>query len=1368
MEKAVTKIIIEAQKSSAAHPKLITKLINIYLKSPFENFCSHFFSLMKYPLTHGEKIPVIERTLSFFAKFATSVKSEEQEQSEVEKKSDEEDDDDIDPFLVEIFLFLLKNHEASSKSVRYRVCQLINKILNCMGEQASIDDSLYSKIYDTMLQRLMDKIPAVRVQAILALSRLQDPRNKECPVIKAYLFHLSMDPSPDVRKAVLSNIAITFHTLPDILERRRDKRDFVRRQAYLVLAQKVHIRSFTIAQRVMIISEGLKDRSSIVRQVVKKNILQAWLRLVDGSVLDLLKCLDIEASTDSAELALGSLFEDVPCGSLIENFDLLEDNKLIPFEKLNTESAFYWRCLTKHLRSEKAEDQLDEILPDLSVFCNYLLEYFGRNSPEDEDPQETAVYLMEKEFVCQQLITMTSLFDLSDEVGRKSLCTLVHRLLISTSVGESCIKALSDVFSHLYSPVERVNKLVEIISEIREAPEAETEVVSSSLENTVIEAPKEIVLSEEDRRKNKLLLAQITVKMNQIQEELESCVRNLDLEKAIPLKNTLENLEKEKGNILKAGMPSTPVVPSSQVKMPEEDDEEIKLLTDPATLTRCLLIFCEVLSNSEIKEFGSILRSLHDNLLLPCLKSEDLEVRRFAVRGLALCCLISKELAKQHLLLLIEISRRDVEEIQTEALHGLFDIWLLYGMQGFNSTPDDVKEAENSVGNENKNDSTDVFLDDSQTSAVGNIITLFTEMLENKCSSTRTLVAGGICKLMLASQISSTKLLTHLLLLWYNPDTEDDQLLRHMLGVFFPLYASGGGSNQENLCGALIPTLHTIFKAPARSPLSDIDVEDVISFCTSITNPSVVSINVKSEVNAHNSLVFMVCGEVIANSDRDYTKALVRSLTQMNLTKIDASKLKQINVLARKIIEKVADKSTGNYAEKFYQTIKTLLSNQTEENTEKEDQNVTAQSNDNSETTILSETQQLRRKRTLYNTQTDFELVSDMDSETDRTPSKIKKRDAASSEEDVTMLSEVSSKSSVSDYNEELQEDKNPEQNENELKDYEKADTLGRNGFTVKDDLNESSEDLFAPSQDGESKNKSPLKCPNEDKLDENSSDPSEDIFKNSPLRKSPKSKGGTSDETRQSKCIEKEENSENEDKVSFKGSVLSDQSLTSASFYSARSTSASPELSPPKRRKKSHKTYIDPTDGKNKILDKSIEIKVNKLKTPKISSLRRSSPRFLTGRSTATRSLRTSPGSTTGIGSILKTSGIKNTRSLNRKRRKETSADESSPEIRPNSAEKGGRLSLRTRSTKLLDNESSESLSSTPSNSLKNAKPTPHSSGTTSSSRVKTNSSSVKNLESSESSPSETRRNRRIKVLTPTVAKVISDPQSPPTRRRR
>lgn len=70
---------------------------------------------------------------------------------------------------------------------------------------------------------------------------------------------------------------------------------------------------------------------------------------------------------------------------------------------------------------------------------------------------------------------------------------------------------------------------------------------------------------------------------------------------------------------------------------------------------------------------------------------------------------------------------------------------------------------------------------------------------------------------------------------------EDDSLLRHMLGVFFPLYASYGGSNQESLCEAVLPTLQTLFNAPSRSPLADVDVDDVANFLVSITSPSIIA-----------------------------------------------------------------------------------------------------------------------------------------------------------------------------------------------------------------------------------------------------------------------------------------------------------------------------------------------------------------------------------------------------------------------------------------------------------------------------------------------------------------------------------------------
>ena len=52
-----------------------------------------------------------------------------------------------------------------------------------MGDEAQIDDELYDRIYECMLQRLRDKFPIVRVHAVFALSRLQDPTDQDCPII---------------------------------------------------------------------------------------------------------------------------------------------------------------------------------------------------------------------------------------------------------------------------------------------------------------------------------------------------------------------------------------------------------------------------------------------------------------------------------------------------------------------------------------------------------------------------------------------------------------------------------------------------------------------------------------------------------------------------------------------------------------------------------------------------------------------------------------------------------------------------------------------------------------------------------------------------------------------------------------------------------------------------------------------------------------------------------------------------------------------------------------------------------------------------------------------------------------------------------
>ena len=50
---------------------------------------------------------------------------------------------------------------------------MLNRLLKLLGDDAEIDDELYQKIFDNMLERLKDKVAEIRAQAVTALQRLQ-------------------------------------------------------------------------------------------------------------------------------------------------------------------------------------------------------------------------------------------------------------------------------------------------------------------------------------------------------------------------------------------------------------------------------------------------------------------------------------------------------------------------------------------------------------------------------------------------------------------------------------------------------------------------------------------------------------------------------------------------------------------------------------------------------------------------------------------------------------------------------------------------------------------------------------------------------------------------------------------------------------------------------------------------------------------------------------------------------------------------------------------------------------------------------------------------------------------------------------------
>ena len=43
---------------------------------------------------------------------------------------------------------------------------MLNRLLKLLGDDAEIDDALYQKIFDNMIERLKDKVAEIRAQAV--------------------------------------------------------------------------------------------------------------------------------------------------------------------------------------------------------------------------------------------------------------------------------------------------------------------------------------------------------------------------------------------------------------------------------------------------------------------------------------------------------------------------------------------------------------------------------------------------------------------------------------------------------------------------------------------------------------------------------------------------------------------------------------------------------------------------------------------------------------------------------------------------------------------------------------------------------------------------------------------------------------------------------------------------------------------------------------------------------------------------------------------------------------------------------------------------------------------------------------------------
>ncbi|KYQ51533.1 Condensin complex subunit 3 [Trachymyrmex zeteki] len=895
-------IFHKVQLNKTDHPQYIKKLTKLYERTDLDTFWKHFVWCLKVPLSTPQQHPYVVNTLEFCAKFCMSFYP----------SLDNESVEPISPFLSRLFEFLLSSHNAKDKGVRFRICHFLNMLLNSMGDNAFIDDNLCDQITVSMMDRLLDKSPKVRAQAVFALYRLQDPSDEQCPVIKMYLFHVSRDPNVEVRKAVLATMGKNQKTLQAAFIRTRDIDDSVRKKAYEFIS-KITVRSLTIEQRECLLKDGLKDRSESVRTCVNNVLLPAWLRYFKGEYMSLIHALDVGIGTESATLALQILFKNVGLDTLLKQVPVDKNTRLIPLTSLTNENVLYWKCVIQHLHHVSAIEELELMIPELSEFCKYIHDFVAFISSQSHETWETESH----KFILLQLFEISTMYDLSDEVGRKNL----NEVIIDTLMSDHCsTKIIECLVSHLAKVIpdasNMLNAVANVISEIR----------LPLKENAVTQQ-----ITAEQQHENNMRKARLKVDVIELEEELYQSIKDQNFIQADKLKEKINTLKEEINRLC-----NTPETIITEDNMREEKN-------DTVTMVKCLDILYVAIQS--IRVLTPTLRSLMCFVLNSLDHPHD-NVHILALKTLCVYCILDKELAKKHIMIFFyQFSlEQENQEIWVVSLMAIFDLLLVYGLEYFDilQTPEN-----NSVHNRSEKtrslytheDSTHEDISISKRTEIEegpcNFIKILTGLLTNANQGLRTTAAEGLCKLLLNQRINSSNLVSRLIIMCYNPVNVDDIYLRQCLSAFFDCFVGRVPDAQEMLENAYFPTLQVLCNAPDISPLREINAYHVSRFILGLTKRGSQK-NSGQTFYTHNNLAFAILAEILNPESKIDQEILIRSLTDLCIQLEDDNLSKQNLQKAIKNVTKMvlnADKRLLKYIQQFKQKLE-IPSEETGINTE--------------------------------------------------------------------------------------------------------------------------------------------------------------------------------------------------------------------------------------------------------------------------------------------------------------------------------------------------------------------------------------------------------------------------------------------------
>jgi condensin complex subunit 3 len=225
--------------------------------------------------------------------------------------------------------------------------------------------------------------------------------------------------------------------------------------------------------------------------------------------------------------------------------------------------------------------------------------------------------------------------------------------------------------------------------------------------------------------------------------------------------------------------PPTPrKAPASPSKSASVDPEAQRsaALTD----LRCLLICISLLErvNSPLQD-NSVFHGLLPDLIIPAVRNtEEPALRDQGLVCLGLCCMIDQKMAATSLGLFIQQLNAADDELKVKVVHIIFDLLMVH----------DVEKLANA------------------NMPPGFIVELVRHMLQQDAPEVQTAACEGVAKLMLAGMVEDVSVVQSLVLLYFSPETADNQPLRQCLTYFLPVFCYSSPKNQRMLLDTFADT----------------------------------------------------------------------------------------------------------------------------------------------------------------------------------------------------------------------------------------------------------------------------------------------------------------------------------------------------------------------------------------------------------------------------------------------------------------------------------------------------------------------------------------------------------------------------------